>query len=458
MTGATTTATASLTAELAAYCVRSREHAVPQAAAEMARWVLLDDLGCMLLGTTLPVGRLILGHVSSLRSQGDVTIVGTQSSVAAPLAALANGMANHADELDGTHITEGHPSAIITPATLAMAEHVSASGADLVRAMVLAYDVGTRLVRAIGGRLTALSELHWHSDLCHVIGATAGVGQLVGLTEQQLRYAFALAAHQVSMPGAFFDEPDHLTKALNCGQGAYAAVSGVLMAAEGFTANAGILEDPHGLLHAWSLRPDFDEVLEGLGDYSAIVDCNFKVYSAGYPIHAPVHAALRLLNREGIAFDELDRVEVHMTTNSAQLVDDRAMKSISVQDMLSLAMYLGRLDVDAVHPETEVVIPEVEAFRDRVTVVRDAELDRENPDGRGAWILVTTKDGRTLREVQPFPPWHSRARDASWEGLAGKFSELAGRVLDEETISKAIETIGAIGDVPDVHELTRLVK
>jgi 2-methylcitrate dehydratase PrpD len=453
-----TTATATLTEQLAAYCVDSRDSTVDPAALDRAKMVLLDDLGCTLLGTTMPAGQLMLQHVESLASAGDVTIVGTGKRAAAPLAALVNGLENHAVELDGTHITEGHPSAIITPACLAMAEHVSASGTDLARAMVLSYDVGTRLVRAIGGRLTAITDLHLHSDLAHVIGATAGVGQLLGLDRLQMQYAFALAAHQVNMPAAFFAEPDHFTKALNCGQGAYAAISGALMASIGITAHPDIIADEHGVLNAWALNPLWDEVLEGLGERFAIVDVNFKSYAAGYPIHAPVAAALRLMKNESIGFDDLDSVEVHMTTNSAQLVDDRAMKSISVQDMVALAMFSGALDFDTVHPRDGRVIPEVEAFRNRVTVVRDAELDRENRDGRGAWILVTLKDGRTLRENQAFPPWHSRAGDISWEALAGKFAGLAGHVLDAAGAAKVIDTIAALENVADVHELTELVK
>lgn len=451
-------ATTTFTASVSDYCVADRGSALDDQALDLAKLVLLDDLGCMLLGSTMPVGRIMREHVSTMSAGGDATIVGTEHTAAPALAALANGMANHAVELDGTHVTEGHPSAIISPACLAAAEHVSASGAELARAMILSYDVGTRLVKAIGGRLRALTELHWHSDLAHVIGATAGVGQLLGLDTLQLRYSFALAAHHVSMPGAFFAEPDHHTKALNCGQGAYAAVSGALLAQRGLTANPAILDDAHGVLHAWSRSPQWDEILDGLGERFAILDCNFKSYDAGYPIHAPVAAALRLMEREAIAFDDLDAVEVHLTTNSAQLVDDRAMKSISVQDMVALAMFSGRLDFDTVHAIDNAPIPEVERFRGRVTVVRDPDLDRADPDGRGAWISVTLRDGRVLREEQPYPPLHSRAGDISWAALSEKFAGLAGRVLTDRAVADTMATLASLEDLADVHELTTTVR
>jgi 2-methylcitrate dehydratase PrpD len=447
-----------ITERIADYAIADRAARPDARALELARMVLLDDLGCMLLGSTMPAGRLMREHVTSLVPGGDGTIVGRPERAPAPLAALANGLANHAVELDGTHITEGHPSAIISPACLAMAEHVSASGLDLARAMILAYDVGTRLVRAMGGRLTTITERHLHSDLAHVVGATAAAGQLLGLDSLQLRYAFALAAHQVNMPGAFFSEPDHHTKALNCGQGAYAAVSGALLAQRGFTANSTILEDEHGLLRAWSANPRWDAALDGLGEHAAILDSNFKLYAVGYPIHAPVAAILRLMSETGIHAADIDGIEVHMTTNSAQLVDDREMKNISLQDMVALAVVTGGLDHSTVDAFEQHPDPTVAALRSRVSVVRDAELDHANPDGRGAWVQVTLTDGRRLREDQPYPPLHSRAGDLGWDVLEHKFRGLAATVLAPPTVEDAVAAVRGLAELPDVHVLTKAVR
>jgi len=447
-----------LTRILAEYTVADRDRTPDPRAEHLARMVLLDDLGCMLLGSTMPAGVLMREHVATLTSRGDATIVGRTETAPAPLAALVNGLANHAVELDGTHITEGHPSAIISPACLAMAEHVTASGAELARAMILAYDIGTRLVRAIGGRLTTLTERHLHSDLADVIGATAAVGQLLGLDAMRLRYAFALAAHQVNMPGAFFSEPDHHTKALNCGQGAYAAVTGALLAQRGFTANPDILEDEHGVLRAWSAAPDWSAALDGLGEHPAILDSNFKRYAVGYPIHAPVAATLRLMSDAGIHADDIDRIEVHMTTNSLQLVDNRAMANISVQDMLALAVVAGDLEHTTVDAFAADGDPAVTALRDRIDVVRDAELDRANPNGRGAWVRVRLHDGRELREEQPYPPLHSRSSDLAWEPLEEKFRALAATALAPDSIDAAVASVRGLTQLTDIHELTKAVR
>lgn len=214
-----------LTEEISAYCVAARSSAIPSNVQERAKWVVLDEIGCMILGSTMVPGMLMREHVLGLGGRGHSTVVGSSVTDPMQLAALSNGTANHADELDGTHVSEGHSGAVIVPAALAVAESEGSSGKELLTAVCLGYDISTRVVDAIGGRIPILRQRHLHSGVVYAIGAVAAAGFLLDLDADHYAFAFALALQQVNIPAAFFEERDHISKAINCGQAAYAGVS-----------------------------------------------------------------------------------------------------------------------------------------------------------------------------------------------------------------------------------------
>jgi 2-methylcitrate dehydratase PrpD len=139
------------TAKLAAYMVQASMATLPEEVAARAKHHLLDTLAAMASGTTLPVGQWALKYARLQGSGADASVVGLSGKFNSMIAALANGMLAHADETDDSHAGAGmHPGCAILPAALAMAEKNGKSGADLLRAMVLGYDVGPRLMASIG--------------------------------------------------------------------------------------------------------------------------------------------------------------------------------------------------------------------------------------------------------------------------------------------------------------------
>ena len=101
-------------------------------------------------------------------------------------AALANGMCAHADETDDVHVpTRCHPGANVVPAAIAVSERQQSSGADLVRAVVLGYDVCTRMIYALGVKEFFRSG---HNVSCFggLFGATAAAASLFRLNAKEL--------------------------------------------------------------------------------------------------------------------------------------------------------------------------------------------------------------------------------------------------------------------------------
>jgi 2-methylcitrate dehydratase PrpD len=99
---------------------------------------ILDTLAAIISGSRLRAGRLAAAYVERIGGVQEATVFGTSLLVPAANAALANGMAAHADETDDSHLGgRFHPGSGIIPAALAVAEQRGLGGSDLVRAVAL---------------------------------------------------------------------------------------------------------------------------------------------------------------------------------------------------------------------------------------------------------------------------------------------------------------------------------
>src|SRR5215469_9713422 len=126
--------------------------ALPSEAAVEAKHHLLDTLAAMISGAALAPGEAAQRYIRAYGAQGAATIAGTMLSASPVDAALANGVMAHADETDDSHNeSRSHPGCAVVPAALAAGEELGIDGARFVRAVTLGYDVGTRVVMAMGG-------------------------------------------------------------------------------------------------------------------------------------------------------------------------------------------------------------------------------------------------------------------------------------------------------------------
>jgi len=440
------------TLTLARYAASTTLEQIPEEVRERAKQVILDEMASAHFGREQPAGTLAARYVAGMAGPPEARVLGTDLRVSAPLAALANGTAGHADEIDGAHVVGGHPGATLVHAALAMAERQSATGGEFLNAVVLGYDVGVRLIEACGGLFGVKERHHLNSDFLHAIAASVASSRLMGLAPERYCHAMALATFQANGLCALFQEKRHISKAFCNGQYAMAGVSAALMAATGFEGCDDVLGDPHGLFDAWGTDGAGEAVTRGLGRDFAVMGANFKFVRAGYPIHAPVEAAMSLVARHAIDTGTISAVEVGMPARALRVVDDRRMRNICVQDMLSAALLLGGL------PLSESPFPAVlddTAFaplRARVRVVVNPLLEARAPNGRGAVVTITTRDGRKVSEQVDHPRGHSARGGVSWDELAVKWRDAA----PEQDVDSWIVASRKLGDLEHVGRLSNL--
>ena len=442
---------ANLSLTMARYAVGTSVGAIPPSVLERGRQIVMDELACAVFGQSRTAGQLAARYASASGGTGPCRILGTAARTTAPYAALANGTAGHADEVDGAHVVGGHPGATIVHAATAIAGQQHKAGADLLNAVILGYDVGNRLIGACGGVFGVKSRLHLHADFLHSIGAAVAASRLLGLAPEQHCHAMALATFQANGLCALFQERRHISKSFCNGQYASAGVSAALMAATGLEGCEDILGGQDGLLAAWGLAGSERMLTDGLGHEFAVMGANFKFINAGYPIHAAVEAAMGLITEHSIEAAEIDAVEVGMPTNALRVVDNRKMHNICLQDMLGAALVRGGLSLRQSPFPAILAEPAFQAMRSRIDLSPDSDLDREQPNGRGARVRILTRDGVSVERRLDWPKGHSANGGITWEDLSGKWKA----ALPEVDIDRVIATSQCLDQLDDVDELLR---
>lgn len=437
-----------LTLTLARYAAGTSCADLPPDVKERAKQVILDEVACARFGGRSLAGDLSARYAAQAGGAAEARIHATGQRASAPYAALANGAAGHGEEVDGAHVVGGHPGATIVHAAVAMAERQRATGAQLINAVVLGYDVGTRIVEACGKMFSIKTRFGLNSDFLYALGAAVAGCRLLGLDAGRHCHAMALTTFQANALCALYAEKRHISKSFCNGQFAFTGVSAALMSVAGLEGHEDIIGAPYGVLHAWGEEGRRDAVVEGLGERYAVMDANFKMLNAGYPIHAPVEAALALVGTHGIRVDEIESVHVGMPTQTMKVVDARDMHNICLQDMLSAALVCGGLKLRE-SPFPDVLDdPAFLRLRPRVILRGDAELDREQPDGRGAIVEITTTYGFTVSRRVDHPKGHSQRGGLTWADLIGKWRE----GLPDCDVDKLVSVAQRLDDVDDLTE------
>ena len=199
---------------LSTYMSGAAARALPADIAEQAKFHLLDTLAAMISGSELPPGQAAERYIRERGAKGATTVAGFALTAGPIDAALANGVMAHADETDDSHNeSRSHPGCSVVPAALAAGEEYGIDGATLLRAVTLGYDIGTRVVMAMGGAAFSYeSSLATHS-IAGTFGATAAACCAAGLDISQMRWALDYTAQQSSGIVAWRRDTDHIEKA-----------------------------------------------------------------------------------------------------------------------------------------------------------------------------------------------------------------------------------------------------
>ena len=453
---ASTRATGDVTARLARYMVVARDRDLPPRVARDAKDRILDTIGAMVSGSTLPPGAVVAKYVRGQGGTPEASVLTTDIRTTAVNAALANAMLAHADETDDFEpVTKAHPGSCVVPAAFAMGEKEGRSGAEFLRAVALGYDLCCRFLMALGP--DHVRGTHRSAEgTSSTFGAVGAAAALARLDETGMRYAVSYAAQQVSGLWSWTRDEDHVEKAFDfSGMGARNGVTAVTMVQAGFTGVHDVLDGQHNMIIALSDEPKPEEMVADLGSRFYVSETAIKVFSVGYPIQSPLDAFLTLRREHGLRPDNVAKVVVKLPPDGAGIVSDSAMPDVNCAHLIAVALIDGTVSFDMSHSRERMADPQVRAIRARVEVMGDTALiDPAAP--RNARVEVTTTDGRMVQHLTRHPPG-TKENPLTPAQVADKTRGLIAPVLGEARANAVIERVNTLETLGNVRELVALL-
>ena len=436
---------------LAEFVAETRFEDLPPAAIAAAKDVALDTLGAITAGSRLEENANFARLTAEMSGPGKASIVGHPHRVQPVWATFVNGTAGVALEMDeGNRVGGGHPSIHVTPGALAVGEDLGSSGRDVLTAIILGYEVISR----VGTATEVKAEVHSHGTW-GTIGTAAATARLLGFDASQTKVAMNLA---MSMSPANTWTPcleGATVRNLYPGRSGFQGIMAAHLSQCGYTA---IADGPADLYKTF-LGDGFDEeaVVDGLGggDFR-IQQGYFKFHACCLYNHPALDAVENILRESPFTAGDVERIVV-TAPPIAQIMagtepDNMLAAKFSIPYAVAAAVHHGATDVSAFLPD-QVANTEVRQLAQRVEVAADDEMSLRRYDYPSARVAVHLGDGRSL-ESSVVSQRGDATNPASREDLLGKFRALAGPTLGDDGVARAIDTAGQIDRLENITELT----
>lgn len=417
--------------DLAAFDARE----IPASARAMARFSLFDGLAVALAATAEPVAKIVRDLVADEGGRPCASVVGLAERVPARAAALANGTIMHALDYDDTHFAHiGHPTAVVLPAALAVAEEVDAPGWALLDALLIGAEASIRLGLTLG---RAHYDRGFHmTATAGAFGATVAAARLRGLPRAQAAAALSLVATRASGLKSQFGT---MGKPFNAGLAASNGVEAADLAARGFVAADDGLGGPQGFI---------DTLGDPVGEAWAAPGFLFE--DVKHKLHAcchGLHAALEALREARAPLEEVRSVTIHVNPRWLKVCDlkrPRTGLEAKFSYAMTAAMTFAGIDTasDAAFTEALRHDARLVTFMPKVVVGGDAALA-----DTAARVRVETAGGAREASHDLAAPLPAAALERGLRAKAAALLGAARAAVLWETVARG-ETLSArqLGD------------
>ena len=434
-------------------------HDIPADVVALAKTHLLDQLGVGLAAAALPRNRPLASVVSAFGTGGKATALGFDAPVPAAAAVLRNGALMHSLEYDATHTASiAHAGSVVAPVALAVCEETGASGAKMLHAFVLGWEMFVRL------GLGAPGSFSKHGFQFTAVGgpfaAALTAGLLLGLNQEQLTSALGIAGSQAGGVMEFVHE-GATVKALHGGWPAHAGLLAARLAGAGMTGPSTILEGAHGFYALYARDAEAPARLRGhlqtLGKHWHLREAALKSRASCHYIQ-PFLECLETLLRRGLESENIAAIHCEVPRGEESLIcepwAEKLRPSSAYQAKFSLPYALGALLVDG-----EITIATFEGPTRPDVCARCAcvswspMVDGDFPNRYGARLTVTTRsDERLSAEVADVRG--TPGRPFAQGELPAKFYDCARRMLQGDAPERLAAAVDRLDRAPDLTALT----
>lgn len=441
---------------MAEYAAAYSYNKLPLEVVEKTKMLILDTIGVTIAASKYAPGKIITKFARSLGGGPEATILCCNQKVDAINAALANGTMAHDMELDDVHLASNlHTSAVLVPASLAIAERNHCSGQELITSVSLGYDIGCRISIALDNSLQYARSFH-PSSVCGTFGAAAAAAKCLHLDSNGFINTLGLAGSQASGLNAWATEPDHFTKSFQTGVPARNGITAALLASMGYQSVPAIFDGRFNVFDAFSGKYHFVKLVEGLGTRFEIMRTSIKKYACCRYIHAPLDAFFSILKEYQIKPQDISAVVIRLPETGAPIVDNNELYTHNTQYILAVAAFDGKLYREQYSPERRKD-PKVLDLASKMRVIGDSELEKVYPDLWAAIVEVTTNSGNTYRRRVDYAKG-APENPLTKEEIQSKFNDMTQNIIGKDRVRKVSDLIWSLEEVHDVCQVSELLE
>jgi 2-methylcitrate dehydratase PrpD len=436
--------------------------AIPHIAYDNARRCLLDAIGCGLFGASQLWSAIMSAQLLAEKSQGASTVFGHRAPLAATAAALCNGTAIHGFELDDLlPAAIIHPGTVIIPAVLAVAENSDVSGEQLLRAIVIGYEVTARISLAMG---TDASHHGFHkTSVVGPVASAIAAACVLNLNAAQITCAAGIAASMASGIKSYVTSGGGgMVKRMHAGWAASSGVRAALLARDGFTGPSGAVDGRYGLLEVFGgASANAAHLTQGLGESWAINAVWFKVY----PLCGWIQGVVQLLGAmrgvQPLATGQIKKVIVGTSAfavngNSNPAPADTMDAQYSIPYCAALALTRDPGDPRAFEPAAYNDAT-LRAIATRVETRVDDECEAVYPQRFGSRVVLHLANGE-IKEAATLDPHGTPADPCSDTELTAKFTRLAALSPLQVDSNAIARVVGQLQSSASLQDLSRLLR
>lgn len=356
----------------------------------------LDSFGAMLAGAQTSEGRRM--RAAFRRVAGQPWAAGVSRSPTYLAAVLST--ACRLTECDDIHLVScTTPGSIVFPAVLAADALASAPATAVMEGIVAGYHVMTTLGVAARGPEVVYGHL-WPTYLGAAMTAAAAAGKVMGLSEERIRNALAIAATMTTgMSGRIAGDPTSRWLTLGCAvQNGLAAAVG---SDSGLRGDEAILQRSSETL---GLDPDLARSVAGIGGACRLDRVSLKPFCTSRQGLAATEAFISLMKEESIDPASIDQIEVVVPSQYRSMIDrsrrpTTKLESRGIHYQIALAaLYPDELfDIEREHLRTSE--PAACRIMDRIQVISSDRLSALYPEKWAGGVNIAVGDTTFEREI-----------------------------------------------------------
>ena len=423
---------------------------------------LVDGIGVVLSGVPAACSQIIQRYIRESATPGAASVLGTGITTSAELAALANGVAGHAEDFDDTQLSTSpdrlyglltHPTTPALAGTLAVAQEVGASGREFLTALCVGFEVECKIAEAINP--DHYVKGHHTTGTVGTFAAAAAAAKLWQLTPEQTGFALGIAASKSAGIRANFGT---MTKPYHAGAAAQNGVTAARLARLGYQADPTALDGQWGYFQVKGGGSDPERLLGKLGNPYTVINpgVSVKPYPCGSLSHPSMDTLLDLILEHDILPEQVEEVRLgagYNILNPLRYLDpqNELEAKFSLQFCLGILLLRRRAGLQEFTDEV-VLSPEVRDMMRRVHTYHSPDIEAKGAEKMRSLVEVRLKDGRTVQR-EAFTSRGQPDRPMSREELVAKFTDCARATLSQEHIGRALEVIYRVEELSVVSEM-----